>query len=135
MFTWLATIAAVGIMTALALTCVAAPVVIRRQARAGRRAVTDPAARWRWRWGSGLGAAAGAVLVGVMVWNLGSLLGVDPGSPKRLVLPLLLASVVAAGAARAWWLRARRRAVYRGIGAGKPHPLDVLDERLARIEV
>jgi hypothetical protein len=71
----------------------------------------------------------------VTVTHLDTLLAVAPGSLMTAVIPGLVVLAALAGLGWALWLRERRPLVYQGIGAGKPHPLAVLDQRLADVEV
>jgi hypothetical protein len=63
------------------------------------------------------------------------LLAVQPGSLMTAVVPGTVVLALLAGLVWALWLRERHPHVYQGIGAGKPHPLAVLDQRLADVEV
>jgi len=62
-------------------------------------------------------------------------LGLPTGSPKSALIPGLVVLAALVGLGWALWLRVRQSRVYEGIGAGKPHPLAVLDQRLADVEV
>jgi amino acid transporter len=132
LFTWLATLAALSVMSLLAATCLAA---LGFFARTPQRAQSDAEGFWTRVVGPLLGFLAGALVLGVTVTHLDTLLGVAPGSPMTAVIPGLVVFVVLAGLFWALWLRERHPHVYQGIGAGKPHPLAVLDQRLADVEV
>jgi len=132
LFTWLATVAALSVMSLLTATCLAA---LGFFARPQQRSQPDAEGFWIRVAGPLLGFLAGALVLGVTVTHLDTLLGAEPGSPMTAVIPGLVVSVVLVGLVWALWLRERHPHVYQGIGAGKPHPLAVLDQRLADVEV
>jgi amino acid transporter len=135
LFTWLATIAALSVMSLLAASCLAA---LGYFARTPRQAVPDtPDAEGFWTKVVGplLGFVVGALVLGVTITHLDTLLAVAPGSLMTAVIPGLVVLAAVAGLAWALWLRERHPDVYQGIGAGKPHSLAVLDQRLADVEV
>jgi amino acid transporter len=132
LFTWLATIAALSVMALLAVSCLAALVFF---AHKPRRAGPEAEGWWTRVVGPLLGFAVGVVVLGVTVTHLDTLLNVAPRSPMTAVVPGLVLVAALVGLVWALWLRERRPQVYRGIGAGKPHPLAVLDQRLADVEV
>jgi len=128
LFTWLSTVGAIGVLLVL----VAASWAALRYFRAGGG--TNEGV-WTRRIAPTLGVLAGVAVLGIMVGNVESLLGVPPRSALTFVLPgiVVLAAIMGLG----WGLSLRRRRpeVYEGIGRGRPHPLAVMDHRLAQVEV
>jgi hypothetical protein len=82
-----------------------------------------------------IGMVLGIIILVIMVGNLESLLGLPPNSPRVWVVPGLIGAAALVGLALAGVLRASRPQVYAGIGRGRPHPLKVVDEDLAGVEV
>jgi hypothetical protein len=82
-----------------------------------------------------LGVGVGMVILVTTVSNVESLLGLPPGSPRAWIIPGIIALAAIGGLAWGALLRASRPEVYAGIGRGRPHPLAVLDQRLAEVEV
>jgi amino acid transporter len=132
LFTWLATLAALSVMSLLVATCVAA---LGFFARTPQPAGAAAEGQWTRVVGPLLGFVAGALVLGVTVTHLDTLLAVAPGSLMTAVVPGLVVLAALAGLGWALWLREQNPRVYQGIGAGKPHPLAVLDQRLADVEV
>ncbi|MCY9555907.1 hypothetical protein M5W98_30385, partial [Paenibacillus apiarius] len=75
---------------------------------------------WEWRLAPALGVLGGLVLLGLMVGNVGSLLGAAPGSLYPFLLPTILAATAVLGGMWAGHLRQSRPDVYAGIGRGTP---------------
>src|SRR5262249_47669716 len=113
LFTWLATLAAVSVMLLLAATCLAA---LGFFARTPQRAGTGTEGFWIKVVGPLLGFMVGALVLGVTVTHLDTLLAVAPGSPMTAVIPGLVVLAVVAGLVRALCLRERNPQVYPGIG-------------------
>jgi amino acid transporter len=127
LFTVLSTVAAIGIMVLMVVASLAALRFYRRGGgtdESGWTRVVAPAT----------GAlAVGAVLVATLA-NLGSVLGVAPGSPVTWAVPGVVALVALVGLA--WGLRLRRRPeVYARIGRGEPEPLAELEHDLSAVDV
>jgi amino acid transporter len=118
------TLAAVGILTVLTASCAAAG---RFFARGGGTRESW----WTRRVAPGLGVVCGGGVLGVVVANLHSLLGVAPGATSTWALPCLVGLVGLLGAGRAWWMRWRRRGAYELVGVGSGHHATRLDPRLA----
>jgi hypothetical protein len=83
----------------------------------------------------GLGAAAMGALVAIVVSNLHSLIGADPGSPAVWIVPGLIGAVALAGLLAGLVVRARKPAVTAGLGLGETEPLAELEHHLARVEI
>jgi amino acid transporter len=132
LFTWLATLAAVGVLCLLVTSCLAAVRFFARQRRLGARLGESV---WIRIVGPLAGFAVGLVVLAVTTVNLHALLGLKPGSAATALIPAIVALFAIAGLGWALWLRRKHPEVYRGVGAGKPHPLAVLDARLADVEV
>lgn len=113
MFTWLSTLGAVGLLCLL----VAASLAAMMAPASVRGAQTDA---WEWRIAPGLGVLGGAVVLSLMVGNVGSLLGAAPGSLYPFLVPAILVAVAVVGRLWARHLRRRRPEVYAGIGRGTP---------------
>lgn len=134
LFTWLATLAALSVMALLVASCLAALVFFARRPR-HESAGAEREGWWTRVGGPLVGLGVGGAVLGVTVTHLDTLLGVTPGSPMTAVVPGVALLAALAGLVWAVWLRARQPQVYRSLGAGKPHPLAVLDQRLADVEV
>jgi amino acid transporter len=128
LFTWLSTVGAVGVLTLL-LGCSWAALRFFRHGGGTAESwwvrVAAPTA----------GIWSGAAVLVTTVVNVGSLLGVAPGSPLTVVIPAVVAVAGVAGFAWGLWIRRQRPDVYGDIGRGRPHPLAVLDARLAELDV
>ncbi|WP_433533682.1 APC family permease [Micromonospora sp. CA-263727] len=113
MFTWLSTLGALGLLCLLFAASVAAC--------AASKDVRGPGAwRWSYRGAPVLGLIGGSVVLGLMVGNVGSLLGAVPGSPYPFLLPVIIVATAAGGGMWAGHLRRFRPQVYAGIGRGTP---------------
>lgn len=126
-FSWLATIAAIGVLVLLTGCAAAAG---RLLARVGRRE-----SMWTRRTAPWLGVLAGTAVLLVMVTNIHHLLGVAPTSALTLVPPGIVAGTVVVGLFWALLLRQFRPDVFNGIGHGRPRPLAVPDREFARLEL
>lgn len=113
MFTWLSTLGAMGLLSLLLAASVAA-MTAPASVRGPRPGV------WEWRLAPVLGVLGGLVLLGLMVGNVGSLLGAVPGSLYPFLLPTILAATAALGGLWAGHLRRSRPDIYAGIGRGTP---------------
>jgi amino acid transporter len=127
LFTWLSTTAAVGVLVLFVASSVAALRFFHRH----RRTVREGA--WVSTVAPTFGGAAGLLVLGVTVWNIESLLNVEPGSGKSWVIPGLIVGAAVAGLAWGVRLRSRYPAVYAGLGRGVPHPLAVPEARLSAV--
>ncbi|OLE29354.1 MAG: hypothetical protein AUG44_04565 [Actinobacteria bacterium 13_1_20CM_3_71_11] len=128
LFTWLATIAAIGVMLLMFGTSLAVVGFFRRGAGSGETP-------WQRVWAPSLGALALAIIFLVTVVNLASLLGTTPGAPLTWIIPgvVLIATIV--GLAWGRILQQARPEVYRNIGVGEQEPLAVLEHALANLKV
>ncbi len=127
-FTWLATLAALGVMMLMFGTSLAAIGFFHRGGGSGENV-------WQRVWAPSLGAVALAVIFLVTVVNLNSLLGTAPGSATTWIPLGVLVLATGIGLVWAAVIRSRRPEVYRNIGAGEPEPLAVLEHALADIRV
>ena len=128
LFTWLSTLAAIGVLVLLAGCSWAALRFFRRGGGTNEGPFIRSVAPT-------VGVIAGLAVLATVVANVHALLGVAPGSPLTVILPGLIAVATLAGL---WWamaLRRRRPDVYLAIGRGRPHPLAVLDHGLADLDV
>ncbi|MEU3118534.1 APC family permease [Micromonospora chalcea] len=113
MFTWLSTLGALGLLCLLLAASVAA-MTAPASVRGPRPGM------WEWRLAPVLGVLGGLVLLGLMVGNVGSLLGAASGSLYPLLLPAILAAFAVLGGLWAGHLRQSCPEVYAGIGRGTP---------------
>jgi amino acid transporter len=128
LFTWLSTLAAIGIL-ALLVTCSWAAL---RFFRAGGG--TNETALTR-TFAPTLGVLAGLAVLATVIANVNALLGVSPGSPLTVILPGIIATAAVAGLIWGRLLRRHQPAVFAGIGLGRPHPLATLDHGLSALDV
>ncbi len=128
LFTWLSTVGAVGVL----LLMVAASWSSLRFFRAGGGTNEGT---WVRVVAPTLGVLVGLAVLATTVINLGSLLGLPPGSALTWIVPGVVGAAGVGGLGWGLVLRRRRPEVYAGIGHGRPHPLAVLDHRLADVEV
>ncbi|WP_199743956.1 APC family permease [Verrucosispora sp. FIM060022] len=113
MFTWLSSLAAVGLLSLLlaaSVATLAAPPHIRG----------DRPRAWEWRIAPVVGVVTGAIVLVAMIGNIGSLLGAAPGSLFPLLLPAIILGAAIVGGAWAAYLRHTRPQIYAGIGRGIP---------------
>ncbi len=124
MFPWLAAIGAIGLVTLLVASSLAA-----------LRCLTPEDGRWS-RWGAPLlGLPFGVVLLVLMVTHSATLLGSAPGSILPVVIPAIVAAAVLAGLVWAGVLAARRPEVYERIGGRMPDWLEVPDRQLTAMKL
>jgi amino acid transporter len=110
LFFWLGTTGGFGILILLAVTSVAVIAFFARHSR-GESA-------WQRVAAPALAAVLLAGIVVLAVQNYAALLGTGPGDPAALLLPASYAVTAVIGAVWGLVLRARRPAVYAGIGQG-----------------
>ncbi|GAA1395834.1 APC family permease [Pseudonocardia kongjuensis] len=115
LFSWFSGLSAIGVVLLMTGTSVAVIGFFRRD-RTARASV----------WASTIAPALAALLLAsiltVLVGNFDALLGTDPSSPARWVLPGLVLLAALAGAGWALHLRRTRPRIYDGIGGGAPAP-------------
>jgi amino acid transporter len=128
MFTWLATGAAIGVLVLLLISSLAAYAFFARGNGAGEHVVTR-------RIAPVAGVVLGGAVLLVTVFNLSSLLGVNPHSALPWILPVIIGVVGVGGLIAGLVLRDRNPAVYQGIGFGQPNPLATPEQRLADLEI
>jgi amino acid transporter len=128
LFTWVSTLAAIGVMVLMALSSLAVIAYFRRGAGDGESA-------WQRVWAPALGASTITVILVATVANLSKLLKAEAGSPLPWVLPGLVLVAAAAGLIWARVLKSSRPDVYQNIGVGEREPLEVLEHALANIRV
>ena len=127
LFTWLATLASLGVMLLMLVTNLAVIVFFRRGGGAQENA-------WQRFIAPALGGVGLIVILGTTVARLGDVTGTGPGSTLTIVLPGLVALTVGIGAIWGLMLRARPD-VYRRIGTGEPEPLAILEHDLNDLRV
>jgi hypothetical protein len=76
-----------------------------------------------------------AVVLGITVYNSGSVLGTQSFSPVIIVLPGIIALAAVVGVLWGMVLRESRPTVYQAIGAGQTKPLAVLSHAFSDVEV
>jgi amino acid transporter len=127
-FTWPAVFAAFAVITLLLVTSMAAMRYLARH--------RDTETAWIRLWAPFLGVAAGGGLLGAMTLRMHTLLGAAQASPATtLLIPSLVGGLLLTGLVWAGLLYAGRRDIFRGIGAGRPHPLAYPERRLAEVEL
>jgi hypothetical protein len=132
-FTGLATLSALGLLTLMTATCLA--VITYYRSGRSRLLGTGESPSWWIRVGApGLGAIALAAALAVTVANLGPTLA-DPSGVAPMALPSVVVVAALAGAGRARWLRRHNRLAYAAIGNGQPLPLAVRDHAIADLEL
>jgi amino acid transporter len=127
LFTWLATIASLGVMLLMLVTNAAVVGFFRKGGGAQENA-------WQRLIAPAIGAVGLVVILGTTVAKLGDVTGTPPGSTITLVLPGLVVLTVGIGAIWGLVLRTRPE-VYRRIGTGEPEPLAVLEHDLSDLRV
>jgi amino acid transporter len=128
LFTWAATVAAVGILVLL----IAASAAARSFFGHGQGSNEG---RWVRVASPTLGVLGGVVVLVATVVNLDSLLGIPKGSARILIIPGIVVATIAAGLGWGLLLRRRRPAVFDQISLGRPDPLLVPEHRLADVDV
>jgi amino acid transporter len=128
LFTWLSTIAAIGLLLVMVGTCLATLRFFGRQRE-------DTTQLWQGQVAPLLGALALTIVLIVTVANLSALLGTAPGSAMTFLLPAIVVVLAVAGAVWGLFLRLQRPQVYRTIGAGETKPLSVLSHSYADIAI
>lgn len=128
LFTWLATIAAIGVMLMMFGTCLSVIAFFRKGGGTNETA-------WQKVGAPVLGAIALAVIFLVTVANLDSLLGTQPGSLLTFVVPGVVMLAALVGLVWGRILQQARPEVYRNIGVGEQEPLAVLEHALANLRV
>ena len=128
LFTWFASMAAVGVLVLLVATSAAARVFFRRGG--GRN--EGP---WVRVGAPVLGLLGGAVVLAVTVANLDSLMSIPTGSARMLIIPGVVAVTLVVGLVWGLLLRRHRREVFDQISRGRPDPLAVPEYRLADVDV
>ena len=119
LFTSLAALAAVGIMSLVTVCCIATMGYYRNGGGPGHASV------WVRVVAPLMGAVAMGAIVATTVTNMHALTGAEPGSFAVWLLPLIVAATAAAGLAWGWTVRLRDRQALRRIGMGQPEPLAV----------
>jgi amino acid transporter len=127
LFTWLTTIAAVGVMVLMLATNIAVINFFRHGGGTHESA-------WQRVVAPTIGAIVLFVILAVIVSNLSSLMGAAPGSFLTWLPPVLIALAAIVGLIWGLVLRARP-AVYQRIGDGEPETLAVLETDLSDLRV
>jgi amino acid transporter len=128
LFLQFAALAAVGIMTLMAVCCLATLGFYRKGGGGNENAWTRIGAPL-------LGAAAIGVVVVVTVTNLNSLTGAKPGTAGVWLLPAIVAAVGVAGLAWGALVRLRHRTIADRLGRGETEPLAELEHHLASVDI
>ncbi|WP_255426166.1 amino acid permease [Pseudonocardia sp. C8] len=121
LFSWFSGLSALGVVLLMTGTSVAVVGFFRRNRKA-------PASVWARLIAPVLAAVLLAAVLVVLVGNFDALLGTDPSSPARWVLPGIVLIAALGGLGWALWLRSARPDVYDGIGGGAPAPDGVAPE-------
>jgi amino acid transporter len=128
LFTWFATIAAIGVMLLMFGGSLSVIGFFRRGAGTGESA-------WQRVWAPALGAVVLAVIFLVTALNLAQLLATTPGSLLTWVIPGIVVLAAIIGLVWGRILQQVRPEVYRNIGVGEQEPLAVLEHALANLRV
>lgn len=128
LFAWFSTLGALGLLTLLVITSLAAMAYLPRKG-------PDAEGLWARRIAPGIGVITGAVVLVTMIVNVDSMLGVGPESPLPYIIPALVVLAGLAGGIWALYLRGARPAVYQKISRGQPRRHAVVDVQLADIEL
>lgn len=128
-FTWLSTLGALGLVTLMVASSVAALVYFNRP-ESLRAALGDEyrPGRWTSTVAPTLGSACGLFVLASIALTAGSQLHTPNGSLKPLLLPAVILAAAVVGLLRASWLRVNQREVYDNIGHGRPDEIDVPDQ-------
>jgi amino acid transporter len=126
MFTWLSTLGAVMLLTLLVAGSWAA-LRFHASGQGGADSV------WVRRIAPVCGSALGAVLITMMLSNLGSLLGLPPGSRRWLAIPALVAATTAVGLIWAIVVRLTKPASIAQVGRIVADPVTSPVARLAKL--
>jgi amino acid transporter len=128
LFTWLATIAAIGVTLMMFCTSLAVIGFFRKGGGTGETL-------WQRLWAPALGAVALAVIFLVTVLNLAKLLGTKPGSILTIIIPGIVVLAAVIGLVWGRVLQQARPDVFRSIGVGEQEPLAVLEHALANLRL
>ncbi|GAA1381262.1 APC family permease [Catellatospora chokoriensis] len=126
MFTWLSTLGAVMLLALL----VAASWAALRFFSSGQGANDSV---WVRRIAPVCGSVLGALLIAMMLSNLGSLLGLPPGSRRWLIIPALVAATAAAGLVWGVVVRLTRPSSVAQVGRIVADPISSRVARLGRL--
>jgi amino acid transporter len=127
LFTWLSTIAALGVMLLMLVTNVAVIGFFRKGGGAQEGA-------WRRAIAPALGLIGLVVVLGTTVYNISAVTATAPDALVNFLLPGLVALTAIIGIVWGLALRANPE-VYRRIGVGEPEPLAVLEHDLSDLRV
>jgi amino acid transporter len=126
LFTWLSTLAALGVLGLMITTCIAATGFYRGQAQPGI---------WiRYVAPVGGAVALGATLV-TTVFNIDSLTNSGSNTALQWVLPVAVGLAAVVGVLWSKHLEVSQPGVFAAIGRGQPKPLAVLERGLADLEL
>jgi amino acid transporter len=128
LFTWLATIAAIGVNLLMFTGSLSVIGFFRRGAGTGE-------SQWQRIWAPALGAISLAGTFLIIVFNLGSLLGPDAGPLLTWSIPGIVVMAAIIGVVWGRVIAQNRPEVYRNIGVGEPEPLAVLEHALSNLRV
>ncbi|MDN5915004.1 MAG: APC family permease [Pseudonocardia sp.] len=128
LFTWFSGLSAVGVVLLMAATSASVVGFFRSR--------TADASLWARMIAPGLASLMLLGLLVVLVWNFDALLGSDPSSPLRWILPAVVLLAAVGGLAWAAYLRRARPLVYSGIGHSALSPdEDEVPERMPKVYV
>ena len=126
LFSWLAALAAVGLMSVMVAACAAAWRFFSRGGGGNESVFVR-------RIAPGVGMAGMGLLLGLTVSNLHVLVGAEPGSAVVWVLPGMVAGAAVLG--MIWGRVVRRRHPHQVLGRGEPEPLAELPHHLVDVEI
>ena len=128
MFTWLSSMAAVGVLLLMFAASLSAIVFFGRGAGSGE-------SQWQRFWAPLIGMIVLGVVLVITMLNLYQVLGTSRLAPLTFIVPGIIVLAVAVGLIWARVLQSSRPEVYRNIGVGETEPLAVLEHALANLKV
>jgi amino acid transporter len=128
MFTWLSSMAAIGVMLLMLATSLSVIVFFGRGGGSGETL-------WQRVWAPALGAVVLAVVLLITMANLYKLLNTPRFALLTWILPGIIVLAAVVGLLWARVLQRSRPEVYRNIGVGETEPLAVLEHALANLKV
>ena len=128
MFTWLSSMAAIGVLLLMFAASLSAIVFFGRGAGSGE-------SLWQRFWAPLFGMVVLGVVLVITMLDLYQVLGTSQFAPLTFIVPGIIVLAVIVGLVWARLLQSNRPEVYRNIGVGETEPLAVLEHALANLKV
>ena len=128
MFTWLSSMAAIGVLLLMFAASLSAIVFFGRGAGSGE-------SLWQRFWAPLFGMVVLGVVLVITMLDLYQVLGTSQFAPLTFIVPGIIVLAVVFGLVWARLLQSNRPEVYRNIGVGETEPLAVLEHALANLKV